>query len=39
MKACGKTLRLACWNADGVRGRKFELDKFFGQHGVDMSLK
>jgi hypothetical protein len=23
-----KPLRLACWNADGVRGRKLELEHF-----------
>jgi hypothetical protein len=34
----GKTLRLACWNADGLRGRKLELEKFLGQHCVDMCL-
>jgi hypothetical protein len=34
----GKTLRLACWNADGVRGRKLELEHFLGQHGVDICL-
>ena len=35
----GKVLRLACWNADGVRGRKLELEHFLSQHGVDISLK
>jgi hypothetical protein len=34
----GKTLRLACWNADGVRGRKLELEHFLSQHGVDICL-
>jgi hypothetical protein len=34
----GKALRLACWNADGVRGRKFELEHFLSQHGVDICL-
>jgi exonuclease III len=34
----GKTLRLICWNADGVRGRKLELEHFLGQHGVDICL-
>jgi exonuclease III len=29
-------LRLACWNADAVRGRKQELDHFLGQHGIDI---
>jgi exonuclease III len=33
-----KALRLACWNADGVRGRKMELDHFLGKHGVDICL-
>ena len=33
-----KTLRLACWNADGVRGRKLELEHFLSQHGVDIRL-
>jgi hypothetical protein len=32
------TLRLACWNADGVRGRKLLLEHFFSQHGVDICL-
>jgi hypothetical protein len=34
----GKALRLACWNADGVRGRKLELEHFLCQHGVDICL-
>jgi hypothetical protein len=29
-------LRLACWNADGVRGRKLEMEQFLGGHGVDI---
>ena len=33
-----KALRLACWNADGVRGRKFDLEYFLSQHGVDICL-
>jgi exonuclease III len=33
-----KHLRLACWNADGVRGRKLELGHLLNQHGVDISL-
>ena len=33
-----KALRLACWNADGLRGRKLELEHFLGQHGVDIRL-
>jgi len=31
-----KALRLACWNADGVRGRKLELEHFLIQHGFDI---
>ena len=34
----GKALRLACWNADGVRGRKLELEHFLNQHGVDVYI-
>ena len=34
-----RALRLACWNADGVRGRKMELDHFLGKHGVDIGLQ
>jgi hypothetical protein len=34
----GKALRLACWNADGVPGRKLELEYFLSQHGVDIRL-
>ena len=33
-----KALRLACWNADGVRGTKQELDHFLGQYGIDICL-
>jgi exonuclease III len=33
-----KPLRLACWNADGVRDKKLELEHFFNQHGVDICL-
>jgi exonuclease III len=33
-----KALRLACWNADGVRGRKLELEHFLSQHGVEICL-
>jgi hypothetical protein len=33
-----KALRLACWNADGVRGRKQLLDHFLWQHGIDLCL-
>jgi exonuclease III len=32
----GKALCLACWNADGVRGRKLELEHFHNQHDVDI---
>jgi hypothetical protein len=28
----------ACWNVDGVHGRKLELERFLNQHGVDISL-
>jgi hypothetical protein len=31
-------LRLACWKADGVRGRKLKLEHFFNEHGVDICL-
>jgi len=34
----GKALRLTCSNADGVRGRKLELEHFLNQHGVDICL-
>ena len=34
----GKALRLACLNADGVRGRMLELEHFLSQHGVDICL-
>jgi len=33
-----KALRLACWNADGVRGRKLELEHFLSHNGVDICL-
>ena len=33
-----KALRLACWNGDGVRDRKLELEHFLNQHGVDICL-
>jgi hypothetical protein len=35
----GKDPRLVCRNADGVRGRKPELEHFLSQHSEDMSLK
>jgi hypothetical protein len=34
----GKVLRLACWNAHSVRGRKLELQQFLSEHGVDICL-
>jgi hypothetical protein len=34
----GKALRLAYWNADGVCGKKLELDQFLSEHGVDICL-
>jgi hypothetical protein len=34
----GKALRLAYWNADGVRGTKLELKQFLSAHGVDTWL-
>jgi exonuclease III len=37
-RAPGKALRLACWNADGVRGRKLEMEQFLSEHGVDICL-
>ena len=33
-----KALQLACWNGDGVRGRKLELEHFLNQNGVDIYL-
>jgi len=33
-----KALRLAYWNADGMRGRQLELEHFLSQHGVDICL-
>jgi exonuclease III len=33
-----KALRLACWNTDGVRGKKLELEHILSQHGVDICL-
>jgi hypothetical protein len=36
-KRC-KALRLARWNAEGVRGRKLEMEHFLSQHGVDICL-
>jgi hypothetical protein len=34
----GKALRLACWNADGVRGRKLQLEQFLIEHAVDICV-
>jgi hypothetical protein len=34
----GKALRLGYWNADGVYGKKLELDQFLSEHGVDICL-
>jgi hypothetical protein len=34
----GKALRLASSNADAVRGRELELEKFLSEHGVDICL-
>jgi hypothetical protein len=33
-----KAVRLAFWNADGIRGKKFGMDHFLAQHGVDVCL-
>jgi hypothetical protein len=33
-----KALRLAYWNADGICGKKMELDQFLSEHGVDNCL-
>ena len=33
-----KALWLPCWNDDGVRGSKQQLDHFLGQHGIDTCL-
>jgi hypothetical protein len=38
IKSWGKALRLACWNADGDRGRKLELEQFLSEHGFDICL-
>jgi hypothetical protein len=34
----GKALRLAYWNADGVCGKKLELDQFISEYGVNICL-
>jgi hypothetical protein len=33
-----KALRLACWNANGMRGGKVELKHFLNQRRVDFCL-
>ena len=33
-----RALRLACWDADSVRGRKLQLNHFLGKHGVDICI-
>ena len=33
-----KPLRLACWNAEGMRDRKLEMEHFLNQHGVDICI-
>ena len=33
-----KALRIAFWNADGVRGRNLEMENFLSQHGVEIFL-
>jgi hypothetical protein len=33
-----KALQLAYWNADGVRGRKLQLEQLLSEHGVDICL-
>jgi len=33
-----KALRIACWNTDGLRGSKLQLEHFLSQHGVDICL-
>ena len=37
MERC-KALRLACWNADGVRGRNLELQHSLSKHGVEICM-
>ena len=34
----GKTLRLAYWNANGVRGKEEELVQFLSEEGIDICL-
>jgi hypothetical protein len=33
-----EALHLGCWNSDGVRGKKLELEPFLSQHGVGKCL-
>jgi exonuclease III len=33
-----KTVRLAHWNADGVRDREPELENFVSEHDIDICL-
>jgi len=37
-KEWGRELLLACWNADGLRGRKLELEHFLSQHDVEICI-
>jgi hypothetical protein len=34
----GKAFPLACWNADGVCGRRLELEELLSERGVDICL-
>lgn len=38
LQSHGRALRLAYWNADGVRPRKLELEQFLSYHGIDICL-
>lgn len=33
-----KAVRLTCWNADGVRGRKLELELFLSENSIGICL-
>ena len=35
----GKTLQLAYWNANGVRGKEEELVQFLSEKGIDICLE
>jgi len=37
-KERNKATRLACWNADGVRGRKLVIENLPNQHAVEFCL-